>query len=283
MEILFLTQVLLWGVFVGVVFSAIGAAGGILTSFGLITLFGVVEPNTVKPMTQIVVLFSALTFVPGYLRHAAIVWPLGLLLGAGGLVGAYVGSTLSSLYLSDMSVFRPVFGLLTLAVSAQILFTVWKKTHTTSPDVRLADRQTEGVGETRLSAHTLTFRHGGESFRVPLWSPLLAGLLISLTASIFGVGGGFLLVPYMASVLGMPMHIIPATAAIAIFMSLAVSISNFIALGAPVDLGLLVPLVIGAGIGAILGPRINHATKNTRLQTAMALVVAVIGLKYTLF
>ena len=56
MEVTTLAAVLGWGALVGVVFSAIGAAGGILTSFGLITLFAMTDPNAVKPMTQIVVL-----------------------------------------------------------------------------------------------------------------------------------------------------------------------------------------------------------------------------------
>ena len=38
--------VLAWSALVGVVFSSIGAAGGILTSFGLITLFGIVDPKS---------------------------------------------------------------------------------------------------------------------------------------------------------------------------------------------------------------------------------------------
>ena len=41
MDIATLIAVLGWGALVGIVFSAIGAAGGILTSFGLITLFAV--------------------------------------------------------------------------------------------------------------------------------------------------------------------------------------------------------------------------------------------------
>ena len=101
-----------WGIFVGIVYSAIGAAGGTLTSFGLITLFGVLEPNSVKPMTQIVVLTSILVFVPRYLRWSGLVWPLGLLMGGAGLIGAYAGSTFSNLYLSDMQAFRPAFGIL---------------------------------------------------------------------------------------------------------------------------------------------------------------------------
>ena len=49
---------LLWGVIVGLVFSTVGAAGGILASFGLITVFGVQDANQVKPMAQALTLVT---------------------------------------------------------------------------------------------------------------------------------------------------------------------------------------------------------------------------------
>ncbi|MDQ2092004.1 sulfite exporter TauE/SafE family protein [Marimonas arenosa] len=279
MVIVTTAAVLLWGVFVGIVFSAIGAAGGILTSFGLITLFGVMEANSVKPMTQLVVLATALVFVPGYMRRASAVVPLGLLLGGGGLIGAYAGSTLSSLYLSDMAQFRPLFGVLTLAVAAQLF---WKLL---GPGQAPVTGVTPGgaVQLVRTDFSGVIFRYAGRLYSVPAWSPLLAGAVIAMTAAIFGVGGGFLLVPYMASFLMMPMHIIPATAAIAIIMSLVVSISNFLRLGAPLDWGLLLPLTIGAVAGAIIGPQVNKAMKNSALQAVMGVIVFAIGVKYILF
>lgn len=282
MDIFLIAAVLSWGIFAGIVFSAIGAAGGILTSFGLISLFAIMDPNSVKPMTQIVVLVIALSFVPGYFRRRALVVPLGLLLGAGGLVGAYIGSTLSNYYLADMQTFLPLFGLLTLAVAALI---IWKLARPAPASTEAPPEETGagGVANTSLGIRGLRFSYGAQVFRVPLWSPLLAGLMIAMIASVFGVGGGFLLVPYMATILAMPMHIIPATAAIAIIMSLSVSISNYLVLGAPLNFTILVPLLIGAVIGAIAGPFINKSMKNSWLQAALALIVLAIGFNYTLF
>ncbi len=284
MDFALLTGLLAWGVLTGIVFSAIGAAGGILTSFGLISLFGVAEPNAVKPMTQIVVLATALVFVPGYFARRAIVVPLGMLLGAGGLAGAWAGSTLSSLYLADMKSFRPLFGLLALAIGAQILWKLARERSSVPPSTRAPSPATAParVCDHRFEAGAHHFAYGDAAFRIPLWHPLLAGFVIAMVAAIFGVGGGFLLVPYMASLLCLPMHIIPATAAIAIFMSLAVSIGNFIARGAPVDYALLAPLAAGAILGALLGPAINRRARNSWLQGGLALVVIGIGLKYVL-
>lgn len=279
-----LASILGWGVLVGIVFSAIGAAGGILTSFGLITLFGVLEPNSVKPMTQIVLLATALTYVPGYLRRGAIVPMLGLLLGVGGIVGAWVGSTVSTRYLSDMATFRPLFGALTLAISAQIGWKLLRHWHVVrSGTARPMPPFIGAVTAKRIQLGCLCFDYGGASYRVPIISPLIAGALISFTAALFGVGGGFLLVPYMATMLAMPMHIIPATTAIPIFMSLAVSVGNFVGQGAKLEYPVLLPLVIGAVAGAFLGPQINKRLPNVALQAAMAVIVAGIGVKYVFF
>ena len=280
MNLLEFLPVLAWGVFAGGVFSSIGAAGGILTAFGLITLFGVTDPNSVKPMTQLAVLAATVTFIPKYFFRSSLVVPLGLLLGIGGLFGAYAGSTLSSLYLTDMNLFRPLFGVLTLGIAAQIIWQALQANAATGSDY-LSRTDDEHVHGTSITFSEVTFSSGNTEFRVPTWSPALAGAAISMTAAIFGVGGGFLLVPYLASLLALPMHIVPATAAISIFMSLIVSISNFVALGASLDYGILAPMGVGIILGSLAGPAINRAVDNTGLKYAMAVIVAVIGVKYT--
>jgi len=283
MEISFFATIALWGVLVGVVFSSIGAAGGILASFGLISIVGIADPNSVKPMTQITVLATALVFVPGYFRRSALVWPLGLLLAAGGLFGAWIGSSLSSVYLTDMKTFRPLFGGLTLVIAAQIVWDMFRsrgKQNSGQSSTETAD--SHGVRDLSFSGMTLTFSYGGRDYRVLMWSPFLAGLLTATIAAIFGVGGGFLLVPYMSALLHMPMHIIPATSGIAIIISLLVSIGNYLNFGAQLDINALLPLSVGAVAGATLGPFVNRWMKNSWLQMILSLIIFVIGLRYVL-
>ena len=85
---------LAWGVLVGFVFSTVGAAGGILASVGMISVFGITDPNMVKPMAQALTLVTPLIAVPIYMRQCRLVYSLALLLGAGGILGALIGSTL---------------------------------------------------------------------------------------------------------------------------------------------------------------------------------------------
>lgn len=280
MDISMLIIIACWAVFSGMVFASIGAAGGILTSFGLITIVGIADPNAVKPMTQIIVLATALIFVPTYFKRGNLVWPLGLLLGLGGLVGAWAGSTLSSAYLSDMTTFRPWFGVMTLLVAARIGWDLLRKP---APATGLErDFHSTGVNDLAFKKARLCFTYARKDYCVRAWVPILAGLIISMIASIFGVGGGFLLVPFLASFLKLPMHIIPATAAIAIIMSLLVSISNYLRLGAELNYTILAAMLAGTIVGALLGSFINRNLKDQWLQIGLGAIVLLIGLKYIL-
>ena len=72
---------ILWGAVVGLVFSTVGAAGGILSSFGLITIFAIQDPNLVKPMAQSLTLVTPLIAVPLYIRQCRVMYLLAALLG----------------------------------------------------------------------------------------------------------------------------------------------------------------------------------------------------------
>ena len=269
--------IVLWGAFVGIVFSSIGAAGGILASFGLITFFSVVDPNSVKPMAQILTLVAALVFIPAYFKRKSWVLPLGFVMSAGGIIGAIAGSSFSSYYLSDMSQFKPWFGVLALFIAIQITWKLYsiKKYGKSSNKI-----STEGVIDLKVDFKRIAFVYDNTQYDFSVYLPLFVGFLIAFISAIFGVGGGFLLVPFMASVLGMPMFIIPATAALAIFISSTVSVVNYVRLGAEIDYHIIIPLAIGAAIGALLGPKINQMIKENYLQATLAFIVCMISIKY---
>lgn len=277
MEMSHIFLLLTWGVLVGAVFSSIGAAGGILASFGLITVIGIADPNNVKPMAQVLTLATALFFVPSYIKRAAYVLPLGLMISAGGVVGAIVGSTFSKHYLSDMSTFKPLFGVLALLVAAQIFWKLFAAKKTKDFEF-----SAEGVKNLVVNNDHMSFDYGKHHYKFNPWLPWFAGFIVAVVASIFGVGGGFLLVPFMASMLHMPMFIIPATAAIAVFVSGGISIANYLKMGAELDYMTLLFLIAGGLVGAMLGPQFNRVVKESWLQMILAVIVTLIGFKYLL-
>jgi len=284
--------VISWGVLIGLVFSTVGAAGGILASFGLITLMGVQNPNLVKPTAQALTLLTPLIALPVYYRQCRLVISLALLLGAGGIIGAIIGSSFSVKYLSNMDIFKPVFGFLVLLIAAQIS---WRVLHQNSKQPSVADRASHnfeelinlgraacsiGVKNQHWSLRRFSFEFGSENFHFNPLMPFFTGLGIAVVSSALGVGGGFLLVPFMSSIMRLPMFIIAATAAMAIAMSSLTSIANYIRLGAVIDLPLLAFLSVGVIAGSFAGPVISKYFRESWLRAALGVILFLIGLRY---
>lgn len=280
-----------WGGLVGLVFSLVGAAGGILASFGLISVLGLTDANQVKPMAQVLTLATPLVAVPSYFRQCRLVLGLALILASGGLLGALVGSRLSMHYLSDLSSFKPVFSIMVLFIAAQLAWSLRPQAHTSGASYRAAAAfeglvlQGEqpcsmGVKHQLWSWQRIEFEFGGELFHYRPSVVFAAGFMIAAIASALGVGGGFLLVPFMAMVLRLPMFVVAGTAALAVFVSSSASIANYISMGVQLDWNLLIPMLIGTFVGAWLGPHISRYFKESWLRILLASVLLGIGGKY---
>lgn len=282
---------LAWGLLVGLVFSLVGAAGGILASFGLISVIGLTDPNQVKPMAQMLTLVTPLVAVPAYYRQCRLVIPLAMVLGVGGIAGAVIGSNLSVRYLADIHVFRPVFALLVLGIAIQLAWSLrpagTPKAHTARAVAAFegliatgGETCTVGVHSRRWSPWRAEFDFGEERFRYRPWAAFAAGLAIAIVSSALGVGGGFLLVPFMAMILHLPMFVIAGTAALAIFVSSGASIANYVVLGVHLDLALLGWMLAGTVAGAWLGPRLSRLLRDRWLKILLTLVLLGIALRY---
>ena len=106
------------------------------------------------------------------------------------------------------------------------------------------------------------------------------GAGIAIISSALGVGGGFLLVPFMSILLGLPMFIVAGTAALAIAVSSVTSIANYMRLGIELDIPLLLLLLAGTVIGAWIGPRLSEHLHERWLQWILGLVLLLIGIRY---
>jgi uncharacterized membrane protein YfcA len=285
---------LAWGGLVGLVFSTVGAAGGILASVGMISVFGIEDPNLVKPMAQVLTLVTPLIAVPLYMRQCRLVYSLAFLLGAGGVLGALLGSSLSVSLLSDMQVFKPVFAVLVFFIAAQL---AWQLLRTGAASAALAktmraaesfERHVKGGGASCeqgveclvRSLRRFKFRFGNEGFSFSPWLPFFTGMGIAVLSSALGVGGGFLLVPFMSIVMRLPMHVIAGTSALAIAIHSITSITNYLRLGITLDYPLLGILLIGVVTGSAIGPALSKYLPERTLRAFLCLVLVAIGLRY---
>jgi len=139
---------------------------------------------------------------------------------------------------------------------------------------------TLGVKQLGFSATRWKLTFGNECFDYNPWVPVLVGVGIAVISSALGVGGGFLLVPFMSMVPGLPMTIVAGTAALAIFISSVTSIGNYVRLGIELDIPLLALMLIGTVAGSFLGPILSKYFREEWFKALLATILTLIGLRY---
>ena len=116
----------------------------------------------------------------------------------------------------------------------------------------------------------------------------LGGILTGLLSGLFGVGGGFLIVPALVLVASLPMHRAVATSLLVIAIISAASSASYLLAGRPLALGVTALFVLGGLFGMGLGARLSHRLAGPQLQklfaTAMVgvaiyMLVQVLGVK----
>jgi uncharacterized membrane protein YfcA len=103
--------------------------------------------------------------------------------------------------------------------------------------------------------------------------PFVVGVLVGVLAAVMGVGGGFIMVPAMIYLLGMPTKVVIGTSLFQIifvtaFTTLLHAVTNY-----TVDMMLAVLLLIGGVVGAQFGTQIGTRMKAEQLRILLALLV----------
>jgi len=109
--------------------------------------------------------------------------------------------------------------------------------------------------------------------------PISIGVLVGLLAAIMGVGGGFVMVPAMIYLLGMPSGVVVGASLFQIIfvtanVTVLQSVNNF-----AVDVVLAMLLLVGAVIGAQFGARAGAKLKGEQLRILLAVMVLAVCVK----
>ena len=109
--------------------------------------------------------------------------------------------------------------------------------------------------------------------------PILLGFAVGVLSAILGVGGGFVMVPAMIYLLGMPTAAVPGTSLFQIiFVSASVTILQAVA-NNTVDVVLALVLLVGGVVGAQIGTRWGARLRGEELRLLLALIVLAVAAK----
>jgi hypothetical protein len=139
----------------------------------------------------------------------------------------------------------------------------------------------QGVQITAIGPKKVTFTFFGVAFSFNPVIPVLSGFVVAGLASFLGVGGGFLLVPFLISVAGLPMYLVAGTASLAVLIGMVTSIFSFMVIkGTPVFWPLVGVEMIGVFLGSLIGPRLSRHIPDIWLQRLFVVLALYVGTRF---
>jgi len=272
------------GALVGLASGLFGVGGGFLLT-PLLIFMGIPPAVAVGSGTNQIIA-SSVSGVFAHWRRGNVDIRMGTVLLVGGVVGSGLGVLIFNLLKSSGQidlviricyvVFLGTIGGLMFMESAGSLI----KTHFGSQKGEPA-KQPRGVERFAWASRLPTpMRFPKSGLYISMWLPLGMGALVGILVALMGVGGGFIMVPAMIYLLGMPTQVVIGTSLFQIiFVTIATTFMQA-TFNQNVDAILTLLLMIGGVVGAQWGARLGSKLggQNLRILLAMLVLAVCIGL-----
>lgn len=217
-------------------------------------------------------------------RRGNVDWRMGLTLFAGGLLGSALGVQIFALLKrwGQVDVAVSLFYVVILGIVGALMV---------RESVTALLRRRRGAAP-RRKLHEHTWLHGlpfklrfrDSRLYISVIPPLAIGFGIGVLSAIMGVGGGFMLVPAMIYILGMPTAIVIGTSLFqVVFVSANVTLLQAWQVGS-VDIVLTMLLLVGGVAGAQFGAAMGTKLRGEETRALLGLLVlsVAIGLAWNL-
>ncbi|GHG52937.1 hypothetical protein GCM10012320_23460 [Sinomonas cellulolyticus] len=182
---------LAFGAIVGGLLGLVGGGGSILAVPALVYGVGLPLAAAIPGSLVVVGASSAVAVLPRVRR--GVNWRLAVVIGAAGTLTAYLGAAVNRML--DQRILLLVFAAIMVVAAIRML------------------RTTEAVGG------SCALPDGGVEWRSCLPKAILTGVVVGFLTGLLGVGGGFLIVPALALVLGLPMALTVGTSLVIIVIN----------------------------------------------------------------
>lgn len=245
---------LLIGALIGLVLGLTGAGGSVMAVPLLMGVLGL-GLSASAGLSLGAVALAALFGVALRWRRHEVVWPLVVVTGAGGMLLAPVGQWLSA-HLPETFLVA-AFALLVVTIAMRM----WRQADEDPESTRVL--RAGGVTNEGMAATACALSPSGRfEWRWPCMQRLLlAGAVTGLLSGLFGVGGGFVIVPMLVLVSGLAMPQAVATSLAVIVLVSGSGFAGFVwqqslpELFWPLAGGALAGMLAGSGLGRfIAGP-----------------------------
>jgi uncharacterized protein len=266
------------GGIVGFLSGMFGVGGGFLIT-PLLFFIGVPPAVAVATGANQVVA-SSVSGVLAQLRRKGVDFQMGTVLLCGGIFGSAIGVWVFSIMtrLGQVDLFVQLSYVLFLGLIGAMMFQESLRS-------LLRSRKTGGAPVRRAHVHSwvhglpfkMKFRASG--LYISVIPPLLIGAAVGFLAAIMGVGGGFIMVPAMIYLLGMPTKVVIGTSLFQIIFVTAFTTVMHAVTSQTVDMMLALVLILGGVVGAQIGTRVGVRLKAEQLRILLSLLVLTVAIR----
>ncbi|MEA5161430.1 sulfite exporter TauE/SafE family protein [Cereibacter johrii] len=259
------------GGIVGFMSGMFGVGGGFLIT-PLLFFIGIPPAVAVATGANQVVA-SSVSGVLAQLKRKTVDFRMGLVLLAGGMAGSAFGvavfARLNTLGQVDLFVQLAYVLFLGLVGALMLQESVRALRRARRPDAPVKRARQHGW------AHKMPFKmkFRASGLYISVIPPLLVGAFVGFLAAIMGVGGGFIMVPAMIYLLGMPTKIVIGTSLFQIIFVTAFTTVMHAVTSQTVDMALAFLLIVGGVVGAQIGARIGVRLRAEQLRILLSLLV----------
>lgn len=264
------------GITVGILSGMFGVGGGFLIT-PLLFLIGI-PPAVAVATSANQVVASSFSGLLAHLKRKTVDLKMGSVLLGGGLLGATLGMVVFNYlkHLGQVDLAVQLCYVVFLGLIGSLMFV---------ESVRAIRRARKAGGTPRFErrqrtwVHALPFkmRFRASNLYISVIPPILVGFGVGILSAIMGVGGGFIMVPAMIYVLGMPTKVVIGTSLFQIIFVAGFTTMIHASTNYSVDLVLALFLLAGGVVGAQFGSLIGARLKAEQLRVLLALLVMIVA------
>ena len=227
---------------IGFSLGLLGGGGSLLTVPALVYLVGQ-TPQAAVTTSLVIVGANSMVGAMFHGFHGRLDWKVALAFGSAGMFVSYLSANISRQISPELLLI--IFAFLMIGIGWMLLF-----------------RRATGDESTHIAR--------------PIWLVLASGAGVGLLTGILGVGGGFLVVPALVMLVGLPVQTAVGTSLIIIAMN---SLAGFLGHISSGSLDWMVTVIFtSAGlVGTFGGMRLSRRLSPSKLQKAFAVFVMALG------
>ena len=236
-----LVLTLLLSVLIGLSLGLLGGGGSILT-VPILTYVAGLDPKEAIAASLFVVGVTSAVSAVNHARNGRVKWRTGLVFGVAGMAGAFLGG-LAGGYIPG-TVLMVAFALMMVATSLAMI---------------------------RGRKNGPAKAHDGE---LPVGKVVAEGLVVGLVTGLVGAGGGFLVVPALALLGGLPMSVAVGTSLVVIAMKSFAGLAGYLTT-VSLDWALVGAVTVAAVAGSFAGARLAGRIPEAALRKGFGIFVLV--------